>query len=186
METSLKASRRSVLCLVLSCSFFLSQLKSSHCGWCFCLSCWHTPCLLWLSIPLIITNGPWRSKCIWSLVRTWRKTVLNIKGYLRFKCLPGVWWIWVAPTSALSRLNVSVTLASGNCCVMCNFALFRRLRGRGRRRSVCDRGFGLCLRLLTEQCLCVRVLAEFFLTRSPQCSFLICFPVWVFFHSANH
>lgn len=52
--------------------------------------------------------------------------------------LPGVW---------------RGTLASGNCCVICNLALFRRHFSAEREEEEgceCDRGISLCLRLLTE------------------------------------
>lgn len=54
-------------------------------------------------------------------------------------------------------------LASGNCCVMCNLALFRSFFSQEEQREeeeeeegcLCDRRVGLCLRLQQGWILCV-------------------------------
>lgn len=45
------------------------------------------------------------------------------------------------------------TLASGNCCVMCNLALWGLFFTAEREEEDCefDRGINLCLRLITEK-----------------------------------
>lgn len=70
------------------------------------------------------------------------------------------------------------TLTPGNCCVMCNLTLFRRLFSAKREEDCkCDRGINLCLRLLTEMnCvhMCGYRIPDFMLMRSQQFLLLIC------------
>lgn len=66
---------------------------------------------------------------------------------------------WVGRVCRFLRGVWRGALASGNCCVMCNLVLLRLFFTAEREEEdwEFDRGINLCLRLLTENCVCVWV-----------------------------
>lgn len=65
---------------------------------------------------------------------------------------------WVGRVCRFRRGVCRGALASGNCCVICNLVLLRLFFTAEREEDwEFDRGINLCLRLLTEVCVCVSV-----------------------------
>lgn len=116
-------------------SFFSSPFKFSHCGGALAWAA-STHCASLCSvIPVIITNALWQGKCFWNpcwnteencaLHQRWASSLTLLLCMMILIVTVHVEW---GGRTCLSLPGVwRGTLAWGNCCVICNLALFRRL-----------------------------------------------------------